>query len=142
MNRAIDSAVEAILTGKSSVTLPSRRSFPRYSASHPIVLETGEGEQFHGVTLNLCRTGMLARFDEPVATGPIFDITFLPQVRYAPELIECPDCGAHFPTLELPVEPVRGTVVRVERAEPGNHVVAILFEGAIGALGEGQAQDD
>lgn len=135
MNEAIDSAIATILRGGAEATVPSRRAFPRYSASYPILLEREgrDSEATSGVTINICRSGILASVEEPIAPGTRCSVIFLPRDRYRPELIECPHCGSEFPILELPDEPVRGTVVRAERGEDG-FVVALMFETLLGTV--------
>lgn len=139
MSEPIDSTIEAILKGEIPKAVPSRRAFPRYSASYPVLLEFDQPAQAatNGVTVNMSRSGLLASFEEPVPAGAVCRITFLPRDRYRPELIECPHCGSEFPTLELPEEPVPGTVVRLERRDEGAFVAAIMFDEPLDAVSEG-----
>lgn len=138
MQETIDSAIEAILKGGAQKSAPSRRAFPRYSASYPILIEPDRppSEPTTGVTVNMARSGLLARVEAPIAPGSGCSITFLPQDHYRPELIECPHCGSKFPVLELPEEPIRGTVVRAERDDDAVFV-AIMFATPLDAVGDG-----
>lgn len=135
MSESDRTVVDAILAGRTPPAVPTRREFPRFSATYPILLELESGDRpaVSGTTINLCRTGMLATLDEPVKTGTRCEIGFIPTQRYKPELIDCPHCGSQFPVLELPLEPILGTVVRAERPEAG-FVVAILFDEPLEAM--------
>ncbi len=129
MSESDRAVLDAILAGKTPPVVPSRREFPRFCATYPVLLEPegGAGAAVAGTTVNVCRTGMLVTLDAPVAAGTRCQIGFIPTHRYRPELVECPRCGGEFPILELPDEPIRGTVVRVER--PGDRIAAaILFD--------------
>ncbi len=109
--------------------IPTRRAFPRYSLSCPILIELDrrQSKLSHGVTINLCRSGLLARVDRQIALGTRCRVRFPPEDRRGPELIQCPRCGDEFPVLEIPDEPVCGTVVRLDQGQEG-FVVAIMFE--------------
>lgn len=133
----IDTAIETILRGGAQKAAPSRRAFPRYSASYPVFLEPEQDSTgpATGVTVNICRSGMLTHLDEPIASGTVCQITFLPRDRYRPELIECPHCASRFPILEVPEEPIRGTVVRLEKTHDG-FFAALVFETLLDSVDE------
>ncbi len=116
--------------------MPTRRAFPRYSVSCPILigLDRRDSKPSPGVAINLCRSGLLARVDRQIALGTRCRISFPAEERHGPELIQCPRCGDEFPALEIPDEPVRGMVVRTEQALEG-FVVAIMFETSLAAAG-------
>lgn len=134
MSETTDPTIETILSEAAAKTVPSRREFPRFAASYPILLETDQAG-IGGVTVNIARSGMLARVTEPVTGGTACEVTFLPRTRYGAELIDCPHCGSSFPVLDVPDEPVAGTIVRVEREDSG-FVVAIMFAKPLKAMGE------
>lgn len=135
MNEPIELAVETLLKTGELTLAPTRRAFPRYSVAYPIHVELDEpeGETTRGVTINMCRSGMLVRFEGSIAAGTSCRITFEPGDAYRPELVECPHCASKFPIVELPDEPVRGIVVRVERQDETGTVAAIMFESPLAA---------
>lgn len=125
----------AVLSAVSSL-IPTRRAFPRYNISCPILIELDrrDSKPSHGVSINLCRSGLLARVDRQITLGTRCRISFPPEDRHGPELIQCPRCGDEFPVLEIPDEPVWGTVVRTDQALEG-FVVAIMFEAPLATAG-------
>lgn len=141
MNEAIELALETLLKSGDLALAPSRRAFPRYSAAYPIELELDGPEEatIAGLTINMCRSGILASFDGPVALGAACRVVFVDGDAYGPELVECPHCTSKFPIVELPDEPVRGVVVRVERQDETGTVAAVMFESPLGEATGGSA---
>ncbi len=137
MSEAHYSAPGAAVMRAVSSLLETRRAYPRYNVSYPILVEIDRrrSKPIPGDAINLCRSGMLARVDRQLAMGTRCHISFPPENRHGPELIQCPRCGDEFPVLEIPDEPVCGTVVRTEQALEG-FVIAIMFEASLPAVGD------
>ena len=116
------------LLEQASGPIPTRRAFPRYDVSYPILIEVEAGsEPLPGLAINLCRSGLLARIERTIGVGTVCNISFPPEDRHRSETHECPHCGGDFQNLKVPEGPIRGTVVRVEKT-PAAYAVAIMFE--------------
>ncbi len=118
-------------------SISTRRAYSRTDVRIPIRLQSADDDAtVSGITVNLSRSGTLARLESPVVIGGRYLIQFLrPESFNAPGSTVCVECGAAQAPQVVPEQTLWGQVLR-QGAGASVYAAAFEFESLLEVLDE------